>query len=280
MSSLIDRSLFCAVVWIVLSCLTVTFLCLYISASDSKSSTAANRGRQESSEESADSLFYSETGYHPFAHFQLNSDYRGVQRTQASSQGMVASDHGECSDMGGEILKKGGNAMDAAVTTALCIGIHNPFASGTGGGAFILMHLKDGTSSVIDAREVAPRRATQDMFQGNERHIAPCALSRCHAGHARLDLVSGGLSIAVPLEMLGLEMLWKQHGSLTWKELIDPVIPLARDGFRANPLLVHSLQEDFSRNNVTTVLFPKTKIQTQRTVADDGVDHGDVLHPG
>ena len=164
-------------VWIVLSCLTVTFLCLYISASDSKSSTAANRGRQESSEESADSLFYSETGYHPFAHFQLNSDYRGVQRTQASSQGMVASDHGECSDMGGEILKKGGNAMDAAVTTALCIGIHNPFASGTGGGAFILMHLKDGTSSVIDAREVAPRRATQDMFQGNERHMAPlCSL--------------------------------------------------------------------------------------------------------
>ena len=165
-------------IWIVLCSLTITFLCLYISAKDLKSSRADNHGGQESLGESANSLFYSETGYSPFRRFEMNSDYRDVPRTQTSSRGMVASDHGKCSDMGGKILNWGGNAMDAAVTTALCIGIRNPFASGTGGGTFILVHLKDGTSTVIDAREVAPGHATQDMFEGRGQTADhPCALS-------------------------------------------------------------------------------------------------------
>ena len=170
---LITRSLFCAVVWIVICFLTITLLCLYISASDSKPLRARNYDTEDSFGESAGSLFYSASGYTPFHNFMLNSDYRDVPRTQTSSRGMVASDHGKCSDMGGKILNWNGNAMDAAVTTALCIGIRNPFASGTGGGTFILVHLDNGTSTVIDAREVAPKRATEEMFKGRGSDRSP-----------------------------------------------------------------------------------------------------------
>ena len=110
--------------------------------------------------------------------------------------GAVAADHPLCSSMGLDILHAGGNAVDAAVTTALCLGVANPASSGMGGGAFLLVHadpseqlaasnssdmpLFDDARSptahhparsgkiteVIDGREVAPAAATQDMFAG------------------------------------------------------------------------------------------------------------------
>lgn len=69
----------------------------------------------------------------------MYNDFRGRPRTLSGRKGMVAADHGRCSDMGLQILRSGGNAVDAAVTTTLCQGIMNPAASGLGGGAFILI---------------------------------------------------------------------------------------------------------------------------------------------
>ena len=70
---------------------------------------------------------------------KIEHDYRGRFTAITGQHGMVAADHGRCSDMGLKILQSGGNAVDATVTTALCQGIMNPMSSGLGGGAFILL---------------------------------------------------------------------------------------------------------------------------------------------
>ena len=69
----------------------------------------------------------------------------------------------------------GGNAVDSMVATALCQGVMNPVASGIGGGAFIVVRLPNGTSAVIDAREIAPAAASETMFAGNT-HSLPCSI--------------------------------------------------------------------------------------------------------
>ncbi|KAK6456142.1 gamma-glutamyltransferase [Scheffersomyces xylosifermentans] len=128
---------------------------------------------------------------------------------------MVASDVPLCSTMGKEILLKGGNAADAAVTVALCIGSINSHSSGIGGGGFIVSKNKEDYLS-IDAREMAPHGAFKEMYGDN------FVLSKV-----------GGLAIAIPGELKGLFELFTRHGSkkLSWKQLLDPVIKLNREGF-------------------------------------------------
>lgn len=156
--------------------------------------------------------------------------------------GAVAADHIVCSNLGNSILMKGGNAVDAAVTTVLCLGVANPASSGLGGGAFILVHSdrqnhkarynastspsfidkRDASfpphavkvTEVIDCREAAPAAATQGMFT----KLPPSASS------------IGGLAIAIPAELRGLELAHSRHGSLSWAELVEPVVKLAREG--------------------------------------------------
>lgn len=80
---------------------------------------------------------------------------------------MVAADNSRCSEIGRDVITAAGNAADAAVAVALCLGVVNPVSSGLGGGAFITVRLADGTAAFIDARETAPAAATADMYQGN-----------------------------------------------------------------------------------------------------------------
>ncbi|KAK6201684.1 gamma-glutamyltransferase [Scheffersomyces amazonensis] len=131
------------------------------------------------------------------------------------SKAMISSDVPLCSTMGKNILLQGGNAADAAVTVALCIGSVNSHSSGIGGGSFILS--KNGKDlKSIDAREMAPQAAFQSMYDANP------LLSKI-----------GGLAIGIPGELAGLYELFKLHGSgkLSWKELFEPVIKLNREGF-------------------------------------------------
>ena len=86
--------------------------------------------------------------YHGYEWQQgLLQDYVGRPREVRSKYGVVASDQGDCSEVGAEALRAGGHAADAAVATALCLGVKNPFASGIGGGAFILVHTKAGIAN-------------------------------------------------------------------------------------------------------------------------------------
>ncbi|KAF2293107.1 hypothetical protein GH714_036815 [Hevea brasiliensis] len=141
-------------------------------------------------------------------------------REVVANHGVVAADDGRCSVIGMNVLREGGHAVDAAVATALCLGVVSPASSGIGGGAFMLIRLANGTAQAFDMRETAPMQASQDMYAGNA---------------TKKD--SGALSIAVPGELAGLHEAWKQHGRLTWERLVRPAEKLARSGFRISPYL-------------------------------------------
>lgn len=139
--------------------------------------------------------------------------------------GAVASDSGKCSQMGVDVLKKGGNAADAAVTVALCIGSVTPQSSGIGGGSFMLVRMPNGTSFVIDARETAPAGSSKHMFD------ADTILSKYT-----------GLASGVPGEVKGLETLWElAGGQLPWHELIEPVAELNEKGFPLGEAVAESV---------------------------------------
>ncbi|MBA0722706.1 hypothetical protein Golax_003359 [Gossypium laxum] len=144
-----------------------------------------------------------------------------------SDQGVVAADDARCSKIGVLMLKKGGHAVDAAVATALCVGVVNPMASGIGGGAFMVVR-SSSTSQVqaFDARETAPLAASQNMYENDMR-----------------TKYLGPLSMGVPGEIAGLHEAWLRYGRLDWKTLFEPAIKLAKEGFMIAPYLGLSIAE-------------------------------------
>ncbi|KAK8991435.1 hypothetical protein V6N11_062448 [Hibiscus sabdariffa] len=138
-----------------------------------------------------------------------------------SEHGVVAADDSRCSEAGVLMLKKGGHAVDAAVATALCVGVVNPVSSGIGGGAFMVVR-SSSTSQVraFDSRETAPLAASQNMYASDMR-----------------AKYNGGLSMGVPGEIAGLHEAWSRYGRLDWKTLFQPAIKLAKDGFVVEPFL-------------------------------------------
>ncbi|GAA5795294.1 hypothetical protein HPULCUR_000649 [Helicostylum pulchrum] len=188
------------------------------------------------------------------------------------TKGAVAVESEECSNIGVEILKKGGNAVDAAIASTLCIGVVDSFATGIGGGGFMLIRSPNGTFEFIDFRETAPKAATEDMFVGNP-----------------MLAQVGALSVAVPGEIRGLELAHKRHGKLSWLELFEPSIRIARDGFKATELLEARVeaQESWMKNSTewSEVYFPNgvrikqgdivkrpTLANTLETIAKKGAD--------
>ncbi|KAI0769786.1 gamma-glutamyltranspeptidase [Trametes elegans] len=134
-----------------------------------------------------------------------------------ASNGAVASENEICSGVGVDILKQGGNAVDATVATTLCIGVLNMFSSGIGGGGFMTVRIPpsgaNASSEVytVDFREVAPALSNKTMYV----HDPPAARW-------------GGLAVGVPGELRGLDEAHRRWGKLPWKTLVQPAIELAR----------------------------------------------------
>lgn len=128
----------------------------------------------------------------------------------------VACDVPYCSTLATEMLRRGGSAVDAAVTTALCIGSINSFSSGIGGGGFMVVRHPNGTSKSFNFREMAPALADKHMFDKNP-----------------VSSKVGGLAVGVPGELAGLDAAFKMYtsGKLSWYDLIEPVVKLNRGGF-------------------------------------------------
>lgn len=142
-----------------------------------------------------------------------------------SEQGVVAADDARCSEIGASTLRQGGHAVDAAVSTALCVGVVNPVGSGIGGGAFMIVRSSSTSKTqAFDMRETAPGAASQNMYANNLN-----------------NKYSGALSMGVPGEIAGLHEAWLQHGRLNWRTLFQPAIKLARDGFVVAPYLASSI---------------------------------------
>ncbi|CAA2993235.1 gamma-glutamyltranspeptidase 1-like isoform X1 [Olea europaea subsp. europaea] len=174
------------------------------------------------------------------------------------TNGVVATDHGQCSTIGRNVLLEGGHAVDAAVAAALCLGVVSPASSGIGGGAFMLVRSADGVAKAFDMRESAPQKAFEDMYSGN------VALKE-----------GGALSVAVPGELAGLHEAWEQYGKISWERLVKPAAQLAHNGFKISPYLhmqmvktesgimaVKGLRDIFTSNG--SLLQPGDKIYNKK----------------
>ncbi len=162
-------------------------------------------------------------------------DYRGEQPARAA-HGMVVSVHHLASDAGLEMLRAGGNAVDAAVATAFALAVVYPVAGNLGGGGFLLLRTHDGKSTFIDFREKAPLAATETMYQDAKGNVIADAS------------VSGYRSIATPGSVAGLVYSERKYGKLGLKRVIAPAIHLAADGFQLSAEEAHELEDpDLSR---------------------------------
>ncbi|HET6881965.1 MAG TPA: gamma-glutamyltransferase, partial [Pirellulales bacterium] len=148
-----------------------------------------------------------------------------VSEEITAAGGLVVSDSAPASEVGVAVLRQGGNAVDAAVATALALAVTLPEAGNVGGGGFMLVWPGDGREAVcFDYRETAPAKATPTMF----------SLDETQWGHR---------VIGVPGTLRGLELAHRRFGKLPWKTLIEPVVRLADDGFVIGPRLAHALNE-------------------------------------
>ena len=164
-------------------------------------------------------------------HDQTQAPSAWPQQGVRAAHGMVATDEELGSQAGVDILKRGGNAVDAAVAVAFALAVVEPTAGNIGGGGFMLVRLADGRTTFFDYREVAPGRASRDMY------IKP---------DGTLDKqlsVLGYKSVAVPGTVAGLELALKTCGKLKLAEVIAPAIRLAEDGFPVSEKLARQLED-------------------------------------
>jgi gamma-glutamyltranspeptidase/glutathione hydrolase len=154
---------------------------------------------------------------------------------------MVVSLHHLAADAGVEILKEGGNAIDAAVATGFTLAVVFPFAGNLGGGGFMLVHLQTGKNTFIDFREEAPGAASANMYLDAQGNIIP-----------NLSTI-GYKAIAVPGSVAGLTYAQKKYGRLPLARVMAPAIRLATDGFQLTEEEAHFLADPHLSD------FPETK---------------------
>ncbi|RXN13523.1 gamma-glutamyltranspeptidase 1-like protein [Labeo rohita] len=185
----------------------------------------------------------------------------------------VAADAGVCSTIGRDMLKRNGSAVDAAIAALLCVSLFNAHSMGIGGGGvFTIYNASTGEVETIDARETAPKNALQNISDPDLEKSRP------------------GLFIAVPGELRGYELAHKRHGRLQWRELFEPSIKLAWEGFKIGRALAETIKdnEDMILNSTTwcevfcnsnntilkendTIRFPQLAL-TYKRIAEKGPD--------
>jgi gamma-glutamyltranspeptidase/glutathione hydrolase len=166
---------------------------------------------------------------------------------QRARLGMVITQSDIASQVGFQVIKNGGNAIDAAVATALALAVTHPTAGNIGGGGFLVFRPATGEPMSFDFREVGPSRSSPEMWLKDGKYD----FDTHHNSH---------LSVGVPGTVAGLHMAWKEQGSKPWKELVQPAIVLARDGFEVSHGLARSLAgqlDDFKKYPASLAQFSK-----------------------
>src|SRR4051812_41003544 len=152
-----------------------------------------------------------------------------------SKRGLVISSSALASDVGASILRKGGNAVDAAVATAFALAVTYPGAGNIGGGGFMVVRLKNGTATTIDYRERAPLGSTRGMYLDKDGKIN------------RSLTATGYLAPGVPGTVRGLAVVHRKFGRLPWREVVLPAAQLAARGFPLDSGLARSLNHEVSQ---------------------------------
>lgn len=177
----------------------------------------------------------------------INPYHYTIQKDKTFSNGAVACAHPIASMVGAAILKKGGNAIDAAIATQLALAVVYPGAGNIGGGGFMVGRLKDGKTFTLDYRETAPAKASRDMYLDNK-------------GNAEANLSQyGHLASGVPGSVSGMFAAMK-YAKLPFKTLIQPAIDLAEKGYtltEAEAAKFNSAQDAFKKYNTVLPVFVK-----------------------
>src|SRR6266705_2364311 len=164
---------------------------------------------------------------------------RGVTAPHA----MVVSAHPLASQVGVDILKQGGNAIDAAIAVAFALEVVLPDAGNIGGGGFIVQRTAGGEVTALDYREAAPSRAGRDMYLDS-------------AGNVTDNSRYGHLAVGVPGSVAGLHAAWTRYGSLPWADLIAPAIRLAQ-----GHIIDTARSRDIAADQELLAHFPATRAQ-------------------
>ena len=182
-------------------------------------------------------------------------EYNSINHPVIDDKGMVVSQRMIASEVGSEILKKGGNAIDAAVATGLALAVVLPRAGNLGGGGFMIVYLKEEDKTIaIDYREKAPSAATRDLFLDENGDY--------DRKKAQFSLLSAG----VPGSVAGFHHALTNYGTLSWKEVLEPAIRLAEEGFviphdLANTLASKRYKERLSSNPAAAKVFFKEDME-------------------
>lgn len=160
--------------------------------------------------------------------------HAGRARVTEAARAMVVSGHPLASEVGREILRRGGNAVDAAVAVGFALAVVHPEAGNLGGGGFMVIRTPAGTVRTLDFRETAPSRATRDMYL--DARGEPSELS-----------LTGHLAAGVPGSVAGLTEAHRAMGRLPFADVIGPAVALARDGFLVDEYRSNSIRGDSAR---------------------------------
>jgi gamma-glutamyltranspeptidase/glutathione hydrolase len=170
------------------------------------------------------------------AQIQYDTSYDILSPVRAKN-GIVSSEQGLASQVGLNVLKRGGNAVDAAVAVGFALAVVLPHAGNIGGGGFMLIHdAKSGKNIALDFRELAPALAHRDMFLDASGKIIPGSSTSSH------------LAVGVPGTVAGLDLALRKYGTMSLRDLIAPSIKLAEQGFEVTPHLAQLLEA--SRNQL------------------------------
>ena len=164
------------------------------------------------------------------------------------ADGMVASGHRLASEVGADILRQGGNAVDAAVAVGYALSVVFPAAGNIGGGGFMTIQFADGRKTFVDFREKAPLAATEKMYQDAEGNVVPGLSTR------------GYLAVGVPGSVAGFEAARERYGTMPRDRLITPAVALAGQGFVLEPGDVDSIgtaAKDLAQDPAAAAIFLK-----------------------
>ena len=177
----------------------------------------------------------------------LNAPLTTGREPVRARHGIVASTNEVASRVGVEVMKRGGNAVDAAIAVAFALAVTHPAAGNLGGGGFMMIRLKDGRTTAIDYREMAPGAAHRDIYLDKNGNLI----------EGEGGSLVGYRAAGVPGTVRGMELALRKYGSgkLTWSQLVEPARQLAATGFN----VTHSLARSLHSNREYLEQYAETK---------------------
>lgn len=154
--------------------------------------------------------------------------------TAVGIHGAVASAEAQASEVGLKILKRGGNAVDAAIAVGFALAVTHPSAGNLGGGGFMVVRMADGKVAALDYREVAPGAASRDMYLDKD-------------GKPTRGSLDGAKAAGIPGTVAGMALAHEKFGTIAWADLVAPAIALARDGHTLDSFHAEDLQNGVER---------------------------------